>query len=133
MQAYSLDLRQRIVDALAQGATINETAQRFAVSTASVKRYQRQRRQTGNLTPKPWPGRAPKIKKEQEGDLRALVAKKTDWTLQSLCDAWKAHYDAEVALDLMHRTLARLRITYKKRAVSLPSATRPSARHLSRP
>jgi transposase len=132
MQAYSQDLRQRIVDAFRDGATIEQTARRFAVSTASVKRYQRQSRQTGSLAPKPWPGRAPKIKEDQKEDLRALVATRTDWTLQSLCDAWKEQCATEVAIDVMGRTLARFRITYKKRAASRPSGTRrsepPSAR-----
>jgi transposase len=88
MQAYSLDLRQRIVDALAQGATIEATAQRFAVGKSTVKRYKAQRQQTGSLAPRPWPGRTPKIKKEQEHALRALVASRTDWTLDALSQAW---------------------------------------------
>lgn len=54
MQAYSVDLRQRIVSALdEQGATIDSVAERFWVSATSLKRYKRQREQTGNLSAKP--------------------------------------------------------------------------------
>ena len=87
MQAYSVDLRERIVSALdEEGATIDSAALRFCVSATSVKRYKRQLKQTGNLAPKPWPGRALKVKADQAEHLRELVASRTDWTLQRLCD-----------------------------------------------
>ena len=134
MQAYSVDLRQRIVEALQQEeATIASVAQRFTVSAASVKRYKRLLERTGRLSPKPWPGRVPKVPPAQEERLKALVASKSDWTLQSLCLAWKEQTGGEVAIDVMARTLARLRITYKKRAASLKSGTRRSGRHSEKP
>ena len=126
MQAYSLDLRQRIVNALRDGATIHETAQRFAVSTASVKRYQRQHRQTGSLAPTPWPGRTPKIKDEQAGDLRALVARRTDWTLAALCRAWEQEHGVHTSVSVLSDTLQRFKITHKKRVASPPSGTKRS-------
>jgi transposase len=132
MQAYSQDLRQRIVDALGEGATIEMTAQRFAVSTASVKRYQRQLRHSGTLAPKPWPGRVPKIKKEQKEQLQALIASKTDWTLASLCAAWEEATAVEIARDVMARTLARFSITHKKRVASPSNGTRRSVRRSAR-
>jgi transposase len=128
MQAYSLDLRQRVLDACQSGQSEPEVAARFALSLSSVQRYKRTLRTTGSLTPKPWPGRAPKIRREQEDDLRALIASRTDWTLASLCDAWKEATGVEVARDVMGRTLARFKITHKKRVASPPSGTRPSAR-----
>ncbi len=116
MQAYSVDLRQRIVSALdEQGATIDSVAERFWVSATSVKRYKRQLEQTGNLSPKPWPGRPLKIKPDQEGRLRELVASRTDWTLQRLCDAWHEESRVSIPFGVMARTLARLKITYKKK------------------
>jgi transposase len=134
MQAYSMDLRQRIVDALQEErATIDSVAQRFAVSAASVKRYKRLLKRTGSLAPKPWPGRVPKVAPAQEERLKGVVASKSDWTLQSLCLAWKEETGGEVAIDVMARTLARLRITYKKRAASLKSGTRQSGRPFEKP
>src|SRR6476469_4892200 len=133
MQAYSLDLRQRILDACQIGQSEREVAARFAVSLSSVQRYKRTHRATGNLAPQPWPGRAPAIKKEQLDTLRALVASKTDWTLPSLCAAWKEANGTEVARDVMGRTLARFGITHKKRRASRPSATRPSGRRSEKP
>jgi transposase len=117
MQAYSVDLRQRIVDALGeQGATIDSVAQRFCVSATSVKRYKGHLQETGSLAARPWPGRPLKIKSDQEDRLRGLVASRTDWTLQRLCDAWHEETGVSISFGVMARTLARLKITYKKRA-----------------
>ena len=133
MQAYSVDLRRRIVSALQEaGATIDAVAQRFAVSAASVKRYKRQFHQSGTLSAKPWPGRVPKIAPEQQERLKELVASRSDWTLQMLCQAWKDETTVEVSISVMARTLARLKITYKKRAVLPKNATKRSVRRLSK-
>lgn len=127
MQAYSLDLRQRVMDACQSGQSEREVAARFALSLSSVQRYKRMQRATGSLAPVPWPGRAPKIAQGQQDALRALVASRTDWTLVRLCDAWKEATGTEVARDVMGRTLARLGITHKKSVASRPNGTRRSA------
>ena len=133
MQAYSLDLRQRIVDALGDGATIEATAQRFAVGITTVKRYKARLRETGTLAPTPWPGRAPVIKKEQEDDLRALVASRTAWTLGALSQAWHEAYGIAPTVSVLSDTLKRLKTTHTKSAASPPSATNRSARPSERP
>lgn len=45
MKAFDLDLRKRIVEAIEVGASTAETAVRFKVSSASVKRYVKQMRE----------------------------------------------------------------------------------------
>jgi len=134
MQAYSVDLRQRIVSALEEaGATIDSVAQRFCVSAASVKRYKRLLARTGSLSPKPLPGRVPKVMPDQEERLRELVASRTDWTLERLCQSWQEETGTSVAIDVMARTLARLKITYKKRAASPKSGTKRSGKRSEKP
>jgi len=128
MQAYSLDLRQRIIDALGDGATIEATAQRFAVGITSVKRYKARLQETGTLAPTPWPGRAPKIKKEQQEDLRTLVAARTDWTLDALSAAWHQEQGVQATVSVLSDTLRRFQITYKKRAASPPRGMKRSAK-----
>ena len=134
MRAYSVDLRQRIVSALEQEeATIASVAERFAVSPSSVKRYRRQLQQTGSRSPKPLPARPLKIKADQEGRLKELVASRTDWSLQRLCDAWQEETGVSIPFGVMARTLARLKITYKKRAASPKSGTRRSGKPFEKP
>jgi transposase len=115
MQAYSVALRQRIVEALQEeGASIDSVSERFCVSPSSVKRYKRQFQERGSLAPKPRPGRPLKIKPDQEDPLKELVASRTDWSLQRLCDAWHEETGVSIPFGVMARTLARLKISYKK-------------------
>src|SRR6266446_6084556 len=57
MKAYSQDLRQRVVRAVDAGQSQAEIAKTFAVSVATIKRYLKQRRETGHVQPKAIPGR----------------------------------------------------------------------------
>ena len=70
MRAYSDDLRQRILRAVDQGHRQAEIAAAFQVSLATIKRYLKQRRETGHVTVKPIPGRPPK----QRAALEAALA-----------------------------------------------------------
>src|SRR5215211_3630344 len=59
MQAYSEDLRLRIVVAVDGGMPRSEAARVFRVGRATVKRYLALRRETGALAPRPRPGSPP--------------------------------------------------------------------------
>ena len=132
MRAYSLDLRRRVVDACHSGQTERQVADRFCLSLSSVQRYKRQAREGQTLAPKPWPGRAPVIKPAQQDDLRALVASRTDWTLDTLSQAWHQEYGVAPTVSVLSDTLKRLRLTHKKSAASPPNGTRPSAKPSAR-
>ena len=61
MSAYSLDLREKIVESVKKGVPMAETARRFGVDRATVKRYCKQLDERGTLEPGKAPGRAPKL------------------------------------------------------------------------
>jgi transposase len=61
MRAYSIDLREKIVESVQKGVPKAETARRFGVDRATVKRYCRQLDERGTLEPEKAPGRAPKL------------------------------------------------------------------------
>ena len=56
-RAYSLDLRERVVDAVAAGASCREVAKLFKVSVASVVKWSQRYRATGSVAAKPMGGR----------------------------------------------------------------------------
>src|SRR5215217_2798589 len=60
MEAYSEDLRRKIVDAVSRGVSKTETAGLFGASLSSVKRFSRMERDGDSLAPKKPPGRPPK-------------------------------------------------------------------------
>ena len=61
MNAYSEDLRKKIVEALGRGATESEAARSFGVSRSSVKRYAKLAQEGRPLAPKKRPGLKPKL------------------------------------------------------------------------
>jgi transposase len=55
MKAYSQDLRERILRAVDQGDQREEIIKVFGVSRATIKRYLKARRETGQVKAKPHP------------------------------------------------------------------------------
>ena len=60
MDAYSEDLRKKIVEAKERGMPTAEVARVFGVGLSSVKRYAKTAREGGSLSPKRSPGTRPK-------------------------------------------------------------------------
>ena len=71
MDAYSLDLRKKIVEAKERGMPTVEVAKTFGVGLSTVKRYAATAREGRPLAPKKHPGSKPKI---DEGARRLLEA-----------------------------------------------------------
>ncbi len=86
MKAYSIDLRQRAIDAYdAREGTQEQVAARFAVSTSWVRKLLRQRRATGSIDPKPHGGgHAPAFDTAAGAKLRQAVRDDSDATLEEL-------------------------------------------------
>lgn len=128
MRAYSLDLRERVLAAVAAGATHAQAAERFAVGVATVGRWVRRQRTTGSVAPSPRPGRSPRIGPSQVPRLAAQVAAHPDATLAEHCAAWEGATGVRVSPAAMCRTLRKVGLTLKKRPSPPPNATRPRAR-----
>jgi transposase len=112
MKAYSLDLRERIVAAVAEGVSKAEAARRFSVDLSTVKRYVR-RAAAGILAPRRSPGRPRRIGPEQEPALVAQVERRADADLAEHCRAWAAEQGAAVSRATMSRALARAGLARK--------------------
>lgn len=128
MRAYSNDLRQRILHAVEQGHRQAQIAAAFQVSVATIKRYLKQRRETGTLTVKPIPGRPPKKRAALEADLTTQLAAHDDATLVQHCQLWEAAHGQRVSRDTMRRAIARLGWTRKKNRWVPPSGAKLPAR-----
>jgi transposase len=123
MRAYSDDLRQRIVRAADQGHRQAEIAAAFQVSVATIKRYLKLRRDTGQVTVKPIPGRPAKQRAALEADLPGQLTAHRDETLAEHCRLWEATHGQRVSRDTMRRAIAHLGWTRKKSRWWPPSAT----------
>lgn len=130
MRAFSLDLRQRVVEALQSGQTRPKVSERFGVSLATIDRLARQWRQTQDLAPRPIPGRARAITgraraiTENEREiLQTLMETQKDPTLTSLAQALLEQTGKTVSISALQRNLVWLGYSYKKSHVSPPNAT----------
>jgi transposase len=57
MKPYSKDLRLRVLSAVDAGTPRERVAKTFSVSMPTIKRWLKRRRETGDVKPKPIPGR----------------------------------------------------------------------------
>ena len=83
MNAYSEDLRKKIVEALRRGMTKSEAARTFSVSRSSVKRYAKLDEEGLGLAPKKRPGSKPKV---DERAKRLLEADLQERPAATLCE-----------------------------------------------
>jgi transposase len=118
MQAYSLDLRQRVVQAYDQGQrTVAEIAEQFSVSVGFVKKMLRQWRATGDLAPLPHGGGKPASLTAQQRDrLRRKVRQRDDISLAELQDYLREEERVEVHVSTICRALRQSDLPRKKSA-----------------
>ncbi len=127
MRAYSTDLKERLVRAVANGLPMREAARRLEVAVTTVKRAVVQQRATGSLARRPIPGRPRAISREQEAILRARLEGAPDATALEHCAWWAEHQGQQLSEATMWRALRRLGWTHKKSPWQRASATRRHA------
>ena len=114
MKAYSQDLRQRVLRAVDAGQRQAEIAKTFTVSVATIKRYLKQRRETGHVQPKAIPGRPAKKGAVLQAHLRAQLEAHPDATREEHCRLFQAEQGIEVSTASISRARAALGWTRKK-------------------
>jgi transposase len=117
MQAYSYDLRQRILSAVDQGKSRAEIIKTFDVSRATIKRYLKLRRETGDVKPKAIPGRPAKKGAALLARLKSQLDDYPDATLAEHCHIWETTQGIRVSPATMSRAILRLGWTRKKKTL----------------
>ena len=115
MKPYSQDLRERVVKAVDEGHSRREIVNLFGVSEATIKRYLKQRRETGNMAPKPIPGYPPRKLGALPKGLQPQLEAHPDATLEEHCRLWEAQTGVKVSISTMSDAIQRLKWTRKKR------------------
>jgi len=122
-KALSLDLRSRVLAAVADGASHRVAAARFGVSAASVSRWRALEREQGDARPKALGGdrRSGRIEAQAEQILR-LVDETPDITIEELRRALGAR-GLWFGFGTIQRFFQRHAITRKKRPPTPASRT----------
>jgi transposase len=125
MKAYSQDLREKVLRAVDQGKSRREIVSLFGVSLATLKRYLKQRRETGNVLPKPIPGRPSKKFAPLEVGIVSQLKAHADAILEEHCHLWEKSTGMRVSTSTMSRVIRRLGWTRKKKHWVPANATKP--------
>ena len=126
MRTYSMDLRQRVIDACdSKTESRAQTAKRFDVSASWVKKLLRLRKACGSFAPRPHGGgRRAKFAGESLQQLQQLVEKEPDATLHELLD----ESGVKASIMAVSRALDRLDYRFKKSLSGRRSKTVPMSR-----
>ena len=116
MAAYSLDLRERIVEAVERRiGSKRKIAEVFGVHESFIYKLLRQRRERGDSAPLPHGGGAPaKLSGAQLQQLPAWVAAAPDATLEELCGQMRRRARVAVSRSTLCRGLQALGLSRKK-------------------
>jgi transposase len=127
MEAYSLDLRSRIVQACDEKLeTRQEIADRFGVCTAFIRRLLQRRRECHSIAAKPHRGGfASKLNASRLEEIGSLVLEQPDATLAELCDRLHQRTGIKVSISTMCLALRRLGLVRKKRRCMPANVTLP--------
>ena len=117
MKAYSIDLRQKIIDVYEkEEISQRQLAKRFCVALSFIVKLLRQYRQTGEIAPKPFNGGVKlKLTLDQIRILADLIENNNDATLEELCQLLKEKTGVTISRATMGRMTQRLKLTVKKK------------------
>jgi transposase len=112
MEAYSMDLRERVIEAYDAGrGSSRQLAQVFGVSSAWIRKLLWLRRETGTVAAKMYRrGPRPRLNARQLERLADLVGQHPDATLADL----RRRLRVNCSLVTIHRALVKLGMSYKK-------------------
>ncbi len=116
MNAYSKDLRLKVLVALERGVPRREVSDLLGISLSTISRYVKLKASGREIAPKPSPGRKAKI-------LQSYDHKRALWeqlegndtaTLQEHCQMFEKERGVSVSVATMSRAVRKLGWTFKK-------------------
>jgi transposase len=124
MEAYSMDLRKRVLAACDGGKQTKEVAQLFSVSPAWIRRLKQRRREDGSIAPRPLKRAGkPKLDSAARAKVLEMVNHKPDSTLEELRGRIERELNIRISIGALWETLRQMKLSFKK-----SRRTRPSSR-----
>ena len=109
-----MDLRQRIVRAVAGGSSIRDAARRFAVSPSAAIKLMPRVRATGSAAPARYGGHRRPVLEPYQADLRRMVEATPDITLAEIQTELQRRCGVRAGLSTIHNALRRIGLRHKK-------------------
>ena len=116
MKAYSLDLRQKIIDTYREGGVSQrQLAKRFRVALSFIEKLLKQYRETGSIAPKVRTSQTPtKLSEEELSVLSSIVKANNDATLNELRSQLEQQTGVLIGRSTLDRMLHLLDLSVKK-------------------
>ncbi len=116
MKAYSIDLRQKIVDTYKLGGiSQRQLAKRFCVTLSFIEKLLKRYRETGNIAPLVRTQQTPsKLNEQQLNILKEIVEAKNDATLSEIREQLSEKTGIKISISTVDRILKRMEIRFKK-------------------
>ena len=125
MNAYSKDLRLKVLSAVERGVPRREISELLGISISTISRYVQRKASGEEVAPKPSPGRTSKILAEP--DLRRVLWHQLEEndtaTLREHSEMFEKERGISVSVATMSRAVRTLGWTFKKDRWHPPSAT----------
>jgi transposase len=125
---YSLDLRERIINAIDNGATQVEAAKIFKVNRRTISRWLELRLETNSLAHKIGyqKGHSHKITDWDEFEKFAEANKYC--TGEEMASKWATLKNIEISVDVIYLALAKIEYTFKKKPFAMQKASWKSSK-----
>src|SRR5258708_3502256 len=118
MRAYSQDLREKVIVAVAQDKQSNRAiAETLSLSEPTIERWTRRQRETGSVVASAHAGGVARGLAPHETFLRDAVKAQPDISLDELCGRVKTELGLTVSGSMVSRELTRLRLSRKKKSL----------------
>ncbi len=111
MDAYSIDLRKRVLKDSDSGMSTRQVALKYDVSESWVRRLKQRRRESGEIAPRSSNNGVQPKWLAYADQMQRVVKENPDITLRELRDA----LGRDVSPQTLSRALRRLQLTFKKK------------------
>ncbi|SRR6266849_957566 len=112
-KSYSTDLRKRVIEAVASGASRNEAAELFEIAVSTAVKWMQRWRDTGSAAPKPRGGSTSRLE-EHAALILSMVDEKPDSTFKEMLAALRKRR-IRSSRGALWRFFDRHHITFKKK------------------
>lgn len=117
--AYSMDFRQKVIDACDRGMKTKQVAEAFGVARSWVRHLKQRRREDGDIAPRPCGGSKPTLTADHDAAIHRSFAAHPDMTIAELHEA----LGVDVNPTTVWRAARRLGYRFKKSRSTPPNAS----------
>lgn len=116
MNAYSKDLRLKVLAAVERGVPRREVSELLGISVSTISRYVKLKASGAEIAPKPSPGRKTRILADHshESALWHQLEENDTATLEEHCEMFEEERGVRVSVATMSRAVRKLGWTFKK-------------------